>query len=127
MLAIDSLFQSARFEINLIYLDEEANCGKGLKWYGWNPAESVGSISTVLSCGGYGRLDFGNCWNDGVVVAYLNDKVLQKAYPNTPSQPTFWFYFKHGDRLALYDEGDGSIIQFNQFYYYPGKGAPSVA
>ena len=119
MLAIDSLFQSVRFEITLIYLDKEANCGKGLKWYGWNPAESVGSISTVLACGGYGKLDFGNCWNDGVVVAYLNDQVIGKAYPNTPSHLTFKFGFKHGDKLVLKDEGDGSIILFNQFYYYP--------
>ena len=61
-------------------------------------------------------MDFGNCWNDGVVVAYLNDKVIGKAYPETPSQLTSTFHFKHGDKLSLYDEGDGSIIQFNKFY-----------
>ena len=86
-----------------------------MKWYGWNPAESVGSISTVLACGGYGKLDFGNCWNnDGTVRAYLAGKLIGEAGPNTPSQ-IIEFAIPENSLLEIKDEGANSVIKFTNF------------
>ena len=40
--------------------------------------------STFLNGSAEGKLDFGNCWNRGVVKVYLNGDEIGDADPNTP-------------------------------------------
>ena len=70
--------------------------------------------STTLNGTGEGILDFGNCWNQGIVKVYLNGNEVGSADKNTPSK-TITFEYTDGAELKICDEGANSIIQFNQF------------
>jgi hypothetical protein len=67
-----------------------------------------------LNGNGEGILDFGNCWNQGIVKVYLNGNEIGAADKNTPSK-TITFEYTDGAELEIFDEGANSIIQFNQF------------
>ena len=56
-----------------------------MNWYCWNDWEVTGSIGTKLFGNGHGRLDFGNCWNTGIVRVLLNGTEIASASSNTPS------------------------------------------
>ena len=90
-----------------------AKCGP--QWYGWSYYADVGAISTTLSqstkCG---QLNFGNCWDAGVVRVYLNGELIGEAGPNTPSR-TIQFPIPKDSLLELKDEGPNSVIKFNGF------------
>ena len=92
--------------------DVRSSCGGGKKWYGWELEEKVGSISTILPVSGRIKLKFGNCWNSGTVIVYLNEKLKSTATHNTYDHTSI-FWFKAGDELMLRDEGHNSIIQFD--------------
>jgi len=62
---------------------------------------------------GRGRLDFGNCWETGIVRVLLNGTEIASASANTPSI-TIEFDFTNRGALELVEESIG-IIQFNQF------------
>ena len=88
-------------------------CGSG--WYGWTGGSVVGSISTELTASTKcGRLDFGNCWNAGVVKVYLEGELIGEAGPNTPSI-VISFQLPQDSLLELKDEGENSKIKFNGF------------
>ena len=82
-------------------------------WYCWNIGLPVGSIQTELVGNGRGRLDFGNCWETGIVRVLLNGTEIASASANTPSI-TIEFDFTNREALKLVEESIG-IIQFNQF------------
>ena len=91
----------------------DSKCGP--QWYGWSGNANVGTISTTLSkstkCG---QLDFGNCWDSGMVRVYLQGKLIGEAGPNTPSK-TIQFPIPEDSLLELKDEGQNSVIKFNGF------------
>ena len=83
-------------------------------WYGWNPGNLVGSISTTLNAIGQtspvkGKLRFANCYINGVVVAYLDGNEIGRASANKKENVDF--YFNHGSTLELV-ELNGGIIHF---------------
>ena len=82
-------------------------------WYCYNNWEIDGSIQTELVGNGRGRLDFGNCWETGIVRVLLNGTEIASASANTPSI-TIEFDFTNREALELVEESIG-IIQFNQF------------
>ena len=85
------------------------------QWYGWSLDAAIGSISTTLyksyKCG---KLDFGNCWINGIVKAYLAGELIGEAGPNTPSQ-IIEFAIPGNTQLEITDEGTHSIIKFTNF------------
>jgi len=98
-----------------------AKCRRGTNWFGWSGHARVGTVSTTLLGDGEATLDFGNCWDQGVVKVYLNDKVVASAHKNTPSK-TVSFNFHHGDFLRLRDEGRNSIIAINDITFRCSSG-----
>ena len=85
------------------------------QWYGWSEDAIIGSISTTLyksyKCG---KLDFGNCWINGIVKAYLAGELIGEAGPDTPSQ-IINFAIPENSKLEFTDEGTHSVIQFTNF------------
>ena len=92
--------------------DVAPRCRRGNNWFGWSDHAGVGTISTRLQRNGEATLDFGNCWDAGKVVVYLNDIAIASAEKNTPTK-TVSFNFDHGDILKLRDEGANSVISLN--------------
>ena len=89
-----------------------ADCRRGTNWFGWSFDAKVGTVSTTLLGNGEATLDFGNCWDQGEVKVYLNDKEVASAQKNTTSK-TVSFNFHDGDILKLSDEGPNSVITIN--------------
>ena len=61
-----------------------------------------------------GRLDFGNCWDTGVVRVYLEGVLIGRATANTPSKK-ITFPLPEDSLLEIKDEGANSVIKFNHF------------
>ena len=75
----------------------------------------MGTIRTELTASTKcGRLDFGNCWDAGVVRVYLEGGLIGEAGPNTPSK-VISFQIPQNYLLELRDEGANSVIKFNHF------------
>ena len=93
----------------------DSRCGP--QWYGWTGGAGVGTISTKLypsSMKKCGRLYFGNCWNAGVVKAYMDGKLIGEASPNVHNK-IIEFPILHDSLLELRDEGANSVIKFTKF------------
>ena len=87
----------------------------GPQWFGWKGGSGVGSVSTMLHKSMHcGKIDFGNCWNAGVVKAYFDDKLIGEAQPNTPNKVVEFPIPKDGE-LKIRDEGAYSIIKYTKF------------
>ena len=75
----------------------------------------MGTVSTKLhkttKCG---KLEFGNCWNAGVVRAYFDHQMIGEAQPNTPNRVVEFSIPKDGE-LKIRDEGANSVIKFTKF------------
>ena len=91
------------------------NCGNSRTFYGGRDHAGVGSLKATLRGKGLASLDFGNCWDAGEVVAYLNDVRIGSAPAGTPSIKVS-FPFSNGDVLALKDEGSSSVLKVNAFH-----------
>ena len=100
-------------------------CGKGQAWYGWSSSADVGSISTILKGNGRAKLNFGNCWDTGIVKVYLNDIEIGSADNNVPSKD-IEFDFQQGNVLMLRDEGPNSVIQLNSLEVIECKGSTII-
>ena len=92
-------------------------------WWGYKSpgdatGDAVGSISTILnaknlgSTTAKGKIQFGNCYNKGYVVAYLDGVEIGRA--NAHVKKTVTFDFKHGSKLEL-SEFESGIIHFTAF------------
>jgi hypothetical protein len=99
-----------KWNVDCQYSSGIISCGN---WYCWNDGLPEGSIQTELVGNGRGRLDFGNCWETGIVRVLLNGTEIASASSNTPST-IIEFDFSNGEALELVEESIG-IIQFNQF------------
>ena len=100
-------------------------CGNGHAWYGWSGGANVGSISTILKGNGRAKLNFGNCWNTGIVKVYLDDIEIGSADNNVPSKD-IEFDFQQGNVLKLRDEGPNSVIQLNSLEVIECKGSTFI-
>ena len=75
----------------------------------------MGTVSTKLHKSTHcGKLDFGNCWDAGVVKAYFDDKLIGEAQPNTQNKVVEFPILKDGE-LKIRDEGANSVIKFTKF------------
>ena len=92
-----------------------AKCGPQGQWFGYNGGGGVGTVSTKLHKSTHcGKLEFGNCWNAGVVKVYYDDKLIGEAQPNTPNKVIEFPIPKDGE-LKIRDEGANSVIKFTKF------------
>ena len=67
-------------------------------------------MTTTLHGSGRAILDFGNCNNNGIVVAYKNDVEMLSLSANTKDQ--IEFDFQDGDVIRISELNEG-IIEFN--------------
>ena len=90
-------------------------CGPQGQWFGFTGGSGVGTVSTKLQKSDYcGKIDFGNCWDAGVVKVYFDDKLIGEAQPNTPNKVVKFPIVKDGE-LKIRDEGANSVIKFTKF------------
>ena len=105
--------ESGKWKLPTLFQTVDEVCGP--EWWGFSSGSGVGTISTMLNrstkCG---RLDFGNCWDTGVVRVYLEGVLIWRATANTPSQ-IISFPLPQDSLLEIKDEGANSVIKFNQF------------
>ena len=85
-------------------------CRDDNSWYGYGGGRS---IKTNLIGYGKARLDFGNCYDNGNVRAFLNGNEIGKATQYELSKK-IEFYFNNGDTLEL-KEFYFASIRFNNF------------
>ena len=96
----------------------------GPQWFGWTGGSGVGTVSTKLHKSTHcGKLDFGNCWDAGVVKAYFNDKLIGEAHPNTPNR-IVEFPIETDGELKIRDEGANSVMKFTKFEMVPCSQEP---
>ena len=79
-------------------------------WFGFYAGGTIGSISTIFKRSGLAKLNFGNCWTNKKVTAYLNHRKLAYA-SGREVRKEISFNFTTGDTLRL--EEDGGIIKIN--------------
>ena len=84
-------------------------CQAGGGWFGYSWGTTIGSISYMFKRPGTAVLSCGNCYHGGMVVVYLNDVEISKAYANENPKETTFDFFK-GDILRL-DEVNAAIIK----------------
>ena len=97
----------------------ETVCGTQTNWYGWsayNSSIKVGTLSAILKGNGKVTIDFGNCWNSGVVRVYLDSQLMAQAAINTNSVIKT-FSYRHGSKLEIKDEGANSVIRLNSIKF----------
>ena len=95
-------------------------CGNGKKWFGFMVYDNeVGSINTTLSGCGNTTLDFGNCNEDGIVVAYKNGKELGHVFGLNNMIIAFEFF--DGDSIEIRGYYLGRIL-LNNFVQDPCPG-----
>ena len=95
-------------------------CGKYKTWYGYSNGKKVGSIHVALLGSGNANLNFGNCYNRGLVKVLLNGKELSQASANTPEK-TISFRYNHRNILTV-KEINTAIIKMNSLKFSCGKG-----
>ena len=86
-------------------------CGgkNGTHWYGWGCGNNVGSISTSLKGSGTVSLHYGNCWNEGNVIVYLNNVEISRSSPGTSQ--VYRIPYNDGNELKIMDENGNAIIK----------------
>ena len=85
-------------------------------WFGYNHGRSVGSVQTMFHGTGKAVLNFGNCYQSGRVIVYLNGREISGANKNTPRKEVEFQYSK-GDILRI-DEVLVAIIKLNSLELY---------
>jgi hypothetical protein len=84
-------------------------CADGGAFTGFNNGAGVGEISMQMPAAGSGTVHFGNCWNAGVVVLYVNNERVASAARNT--NVVGEITFNAGDTVKLKDEGKNSVVR----------------
>ena len=85
-------------------------------WFGYNYGRSVGSVQTTFQGTGKAVLNFGNCYQSGRVIVYLNGKEISRAHGNTLRKEVEFQYSK-GDLLRI-EEVHVAIIKINSLGLY---------
>lgn len=91
--------------------DVRKKCHTGWNWYGWSGNERVGTMSAMLFGEGKVTVNFGNCWDAGVVNVYKNGQKIASAGPGITTSVTFDFVAR--TKLELKDEEGNAVIQLN--------------
>ena len=94
-----------------------AKCARPGNWYGWSAYAKVGTLSTTFQSTGVATIDFGNCWDTGVVRVYLDDVVIAAASAGSKSVKKT-FHFTRGSVLKIKDEGPNSVIELNSITFH---------
>ena len=94
---------------DMAYLSDR--CGDDT-WYGFEIGNGVGSVQVSFKGSGNATLVFGNCWDSGEVISYLNVNTLAHAKAN--EFKTVSFPFTIGDILKIIEEGI-AIIKLKSF------------
>ena len=86
-------------------------CGgeNGTHWYGWGCGNNVGSISTTLIGSGTVSLHYGNCWNEGNVIVYLDNVEISHSSPGTSQM--YRIPYNDGNELKIMDVNGNAIIK----------------
>ena len=84
------------------YYQEE--CMTDNNWYGYNGGESIGSIKAKLKGCGTAKLNFGNCFTQGITQVTLNEKIIGAASPETMT------------KIIEFDFDDGVILELQELY-----------
>ena len=71
-------------------------------WYAYKKGVPIGTMKTSLSGMGKGKLEFGNCFNTGVVKVYLDGSEIENAGPGE---------FK----VVSFEYNDGSVLEISEF------------
>ena len=90
-------------------------CGRDT-WFGYNYAQSVGSVQTMFQGTGKATLNFGNCYGSGHVIVYLNGREISRANAYQPRIDVEFQYSK-GDILYIV-EVNTAIIKLNSLHLY---------
>ena len=85
-------------------------------WFGYNYGRLVGSVQTTFQGTGKAVLNFGNCYQSGRVIVYLNGKEISRAHGKTPRKEVEFQYSK-GDLLRI-EEVHVAIIKLNSLELY---------
>ena len=81
-------------------------------WYGYKRGDPIGTMKITLNGMGHGTLEFGNCWNTGVVKVYLDGSEIEAAGPGEFKVVSF----EYNDSSVLkISEFNMAIIQINNF------------
>ena len=81
-------------------------------FYGSLGGNDIGSISTIFKGSGKAILSYGNCYPEGNVLVFLNDKELDRT-SSLESQKAVSFRFRKGDVLKI--EEDLAVIKLYSF------------
>ena len=76
----------------------------------YNP--DIGYVKASFKGSGTGTLDFGNCYEKGKTIVYLNNQSIAEAEPLQTSE-VIRFNYKKGDVLKITEER--AIIKINSF------------
>jgi len=92
-----------------IYGDSVSSCPN---WHTFTSGSSFCHIKTTLNGSGRAKIDFGNCFNDGVSKLFLNGNEIASA--GASENIIKEFDFTDGSELKLTEEQSG-VISFNSF------------
>ena len=98
------------------YKNVGKKCGSQAKWYGWSAHSHVGTLSATLKGTGEVTIDFGNCWDAGVVKVYLDAKVVGAALAGTNGVKAT-FSFTPGQVLKIKEESGNAVISLNSINF----------
>ena len=110
-------------DVEYVQANEEnlSDCGKGKRWFGYN-YDSGGSVNTTLFGCGNASLNFGNCYESGKVLAYLNG--IELGSVTGLKNKTIDFGFMDGDSIEIQE--NGGIILLNNFVQNPCPGESRI-
>ena len=86
-------------------------CSDTPTFHGYKNGNAIGWIRKDFESSGLVTLNFGNCWDLGEAVVYLNG--AQIASVPVETYTTITFNVVEGDYLELKDEGMNSVVHIN--------------
>ena len=98
-------------------IDYAFTCGGYETFWGYHNTNTrtkhsdIGYVKASFKGSGNGTLDFGNCYNKGKTIVYLNNQSIAEAGPFRTSE--VHFNYKKGDVLKITE--DCAIIKINSF------------
>ena len=98
------------------YKNVGKKCGPQAKWYGWSAHSHVGTLSATLKGSGEVTINFGNCWDQGVVKVYLDANVVGIASVGEKSKQIS-VSFTPGSVLSFKDESGNAVIMLNSITF----------
>ena len=104
---------NTKYSMNSKY---RSRCGDET-WYGYNYGYSVGSAQASFEGTGTAKLSYGNCYQKGQVLVYLNNEEISRATASE-SKKEVTFNYSKGDTLLIKEVNIG-IIKLNSLDLSP--------